>query len=368
MSNAQPYDAIFFVSFGGPEGPNDVVPFMENVTRGRGIPRERLVEVSAHYHLFGGVSPINRQNRALIAALEVELQAHNLDLPVYWGNRNWTPYLTDAIEAMRADGMKRVLAFVTSAFSSYSGCRQYREGIEAARETIGEGSPIVDKIRVFYNHPGFIDPMVDNTIHAIEAIQRRGIARPEIVFTAHSVPMSMAVSSDYVVQLRETARLIEKAVTARTGEALSADLVYQSRSGAPGMPWLEPDICDHLEARHVAGTLGVVVVPIGFISDHMEVVYDLDAQANAKAEELGLAIERAATVGTDPRFVTMIRMLIEERIESENGLEPIRVCMGNRPANHDVCPGDCCPAPQRPVPGATGRPGDGIPTGGAPTF
>jgi protoporphyrin/coproporphyrin ferrochelatase len=377
VSNELPYDAIFFVSFGGPEGPDDVIPFMENVTRGRGIPRERLTEVSAHYSLFGGVSPINGQNRALIAALETELKRKGLDLPVYWGNRNWAPFLTDALESMRTDGVKRALAFVTSAFSSYSGCRQYREGIEAARSVVGEGSPIVDKLRVFYNHPGFIEPMVDNTMTALGAMRDRGITNPEIAFTAHSVPMSMAVSSDYVIQLRETARLIEDAVVRRTGQRFRTDLVFQSRSGAPGTPWLEPDICDHLAARHADGAAGIVMVPIGFISDHMEVVYDLDTQARAKAKGLRLPIERAATVGTDGRFVAMIRALIEERIATEQGLNPKRVCIGTRPANHDVCPLDCCPAPQRPTSGpgaatgsAGGRPGrptsDGVPNGGAP--
>ena len=363
MSSALPYDAVFFVSFGGPEGPDDVVPFMENVTRGRGIPRERLVEVSAHYGLFGGVSPINGQNRALIAALETELALHGIDLPVYWGNRNWTPYLGEALEAMRADGRERVLAFVTSAFSSYSGCRQYREGIESARVEIGDGAPVVDKIRVFYNHPGFVEPMVDNTLAALDAMRARGIVDPEIAFTAHSVPMSMAVSSDYVVQLRETARLIDEAVALRTGRTFRTDLVFQSRSGAPGMPWLEPDICDHLESRHADGASGVVMVPIGFISDHMEVVYDLDTQARAKAEAIGLPVERAATVGTDHRFVSMIRSLIEERIATAQGRSPDRVCIGSRPANHDVCPLDCCPAPQRPAATATR---DGVPSGRGP--
>ena len=372
MSNSQPYDAILFVSFGGPEGPNDVVPFMENVTRGRQIPRERLVEVSAHYGLFGGVSPINAQNRDLIAALELELRVHDLDLPVYWGNRNWQPYLVDAMEAMRADGVKRALAFVTSAFSSYSGCRQYREDIERARQTVGTDCPVVDKIRVFYNHPGFIEPMVDSTINALEAMRTRGVANPDLVFTAHSIPVSSAVSSDYVVQLREACGLVAGGVSSHTGATQPWVLVYQSRSGVPGTPWLEPDICDHLETRHHSGATGVVMVPIGFISDHMEVVYDLDTPARTRAEQLGLPVERAATVGTDPRFVALIRSLIEERIALADGCEPVRLCMGSRPASHDVCPPECCPAPQRPQPGqpARGTPGshgsNGVPSGAGP--
>ncbi len=380
MPPSPPYDAILLVSFGGPEGPDDVLPFMENVTRGRGISRERLVEVSAHYALFGGVSPINAQNQALKAALEIELRAHGHDLHVYWGNRNWDPYLGDTLAAMRNDGVARAIAFVTSAFSSYSGCRQYREDIEKAQLAVGEGAPIVDKIRVFYNHPGFIDPMVDNVVQALQALGERGVVASELAFTAHSVPMSMALTSDYVVQLREASQLVASAVSVRVGREVPWDLVFQSRSGAPGMPWLEPDICDHLVARHEAASTGVVIGPIGFISDHMEVVYDLDIQAKAKADELGLPIERAATVGVDPRFVAMIRELIEERMVLATGVVPKRLCLGARPPNHDVCPLDCCPAPHRPTttgrsttgerptsldsPARPGRPGaDGIPSG-----
>ena len=377
MSSELPYDAILFVSFGGPEGPDDVVPFMENVTRGRGIPRERLIEVSAHYSLFGGVSPLNAQNRELIAALGIELKLHGIDLPIYWGNRNWAPYLAEAVESMRADGVSRALAFVTSAFSSYSGCRQYRENIEEASSIVGEEAPVIDKIRVFYNHPGFVEPMIDNTLAAIAAISARGVSRPELAFTAHSIPMASAVSSDYVVQLRESCRIVAEAVSGHVGTACPWELVFQSRSGTPGIPWLEPDICDHLRARYGEGTEGVVIVPIGFISDHMEVVYDLDTQAKAVAEELGLPVERAATVGVDPRFVAMVRALIEERIAVAAGIDPGRACVGTRPPNHDVCPLDCCPAPRRPpggpsVPKTATRsdPGvpdpDGMPSGRGP--
>ncbi len=346
-----PYDAVILVSFGGPEGPGEVLPFMENVTRGRGIPPERLLQVSQHYHLFGGVSPINGQNRALIAALETELRDNGISLPVYWGNRNWKPYIADVIENMRADGVRRGLAFVTSAFSSYSGCRQYREDIIRAREVLGETAPIVDKIRVFYNHPGFIEPMVDSVLTAIASLRAAGTPATHLAFTAHSVPESMAMTSDYVVQLQEASRIVAEAAAKRDpAAALPWELVYQSRSGAPGQPWLEPDICDHLVAiRDGADDVAsaVVMIPIGFISDHMEVIYDLDTQAKAKAEEIGLPIARAATVGTDPRFITMIRLLIEERMDLANGSEPVRLCLGNRAPNHDVCPANCCPAPQR---------------------
>ncbi len=349
------YDAILLVSFGGPEGPDDVVPFMENVTRGRGIPRERLVEVSAHYSLFGGVSPINGQNRDLIAALQAELTASDITLPIYWGNRNWEPFLVDTMETMRTDGVRRALAFVTSAYSSASGCRQYREDIERAREVVGVDSPMVDKIRVFYNHPGFIEPMVDAAVAAVTDLQHE-LTEPggvRLACTAHSIPMSMASTSDYVKQLTETARIVCEAVNERIGQILPWSLVYQSRSGAPGQPWLEPDVCDHLEGEQQSGATGVVMIPIGFISDHMEVVYDLDTQAREKAAEIGLPIRRSATVGTDPRFVAAIRELIQERINLQSQADPIRRALGLYGPNHDVCPIDCCPMPQRP---ATTRP------------
>lgn len=345
------YDALLFVSFGGPEGPDDVLPFMENVTRGRGIPRERLIEVSAHYQQFGGVSPINAQNRALIRAVEHELQTCGPKLPIYWGNRNWSPYLVDALRDMQRDGVRRALAFVTSAYSSYSGCRQYREDIQRAIDALDPADgplPVVDKIRAFYNHPGFVDPIVDNTIASINEFLREDVSPTHLAFTAHSVPMSMAMSSDYVVQLREATTLVTTEVVRRTGLALTSELVYQSRSGAPGQPWLEPDICDHLDTLRSNGANGVVIVPIGFISDHMEVVYDLDTQAAERAQTIGLPTRRAATVGTDPRFVTMIRQLVEERIRVDDGETPVRLCVGARGPNHDVCPMDCCPAPQRP--------------------
>jgi protoporphyrin/coproporphyrin ferrochelatase len=345
------YDAILLVSFGGPEGPDDVVPFMENVTRGRGIPRERLVEVSAHYSLFGGVSPINAQNRELIAALRIELDSHNINLPIYWGNRNWEPLLPDTIKTMRADGIGSALAFVTSAYSSASGCRQYREDIQRACETVGDGAPSVDKIRVFYNHPGFIEPMVDAVSSSIQSlIEELGTASGiRLACTAHSIPMSMASTSDYVQQLTETSRLVCDAVNDRLGLHLPHALVFQSRSGAPGQPWLEPDICDHLSAVHAEGATGVVMVPVGFISDHMEVVYDLDTQARERAADIGLPIRRTATVGTDSRFISMIRELIEERLALRTNGDPIRRAIGLYGPNHDVCPLDCCPMPVRPT-------------------
>jgi protoporphyrin/coproporphyrin ferrochelatase len=328
------YDAVVIVSFGGPEGPDDVLPFMENVTRGRGIPRERLVEVSAHYQLFGGVSPINAQNRALITALRDELDRAGFDLPIYWGNRNWQPFLTDTVRRMRDDGVRGALAFVTSAYSSYSGCRQYREDIAAAIDAAGADAPSIDKLRVFFNHPGFVEPMIESTASALAA------AGPDaaLLFSAHSIPCSMADTSDYVAQLREASRLV--AVGAHHPDH---ELVFQSRSGPPSVPWLEPDVNDRLRALAQQGTTAAVLVPIGFISDHMEVVYDLDTQARQTADELGMTLVRAATVGTHPRFVQMIRELIEERL----GTIAVRRALGLRGPNHDVCPEGCCPAPVR---------------------
>ena len=314
------YDALLVVSFGGPEGPPEVLPFLENVLRGRNVPRERMLAVAEHYQHFGGVSPINAQNRALIAALRQELQTHGPDLPIYWGNRNWHPLLPDALSQMREDGVRRALAFVTSAYSSYSGCRQYREDIERARFAIGDGAPVVDKLRVFYNHPGFIAPMLEHVRAAIA--QFPAGSDVAVVYTAHSIPLSMANSSAYVQQLQETTRLISEGL-GRQGDPL----VYQSRSGAPGQPWLEPDIGDWLREHRPPQ---VVIVPSGFISDHMEVLYDLDTEAREICSELGLHMVRAATVGTHPRFIQMIRELIVERMEN-----PLR----------DICRPDCCPAP-----------------------
>lgn len=329
---ARTYDAILLMSFGGPEGMDDVLPFLENVTRGRNIPRERLQDVAHHYEMFGGVSPINDQNRALIAALRYELDAQGIDLPIYFGNRNWHPLITDTVREMRDDGVKHALAFFTSGFSCYSGCRQYREDIIRACEGI-DNAPTFDKVRVFYNHPGFISPNVENLCHALEQFPEERRAQVRVAFTAHSIPMTMAQHSAYEAQLADSARLIaERAGTKHY------DLVYQSRSGAPHIPWLEPDILDHMESLSADGIRDLIILPIGFISDHMEVLYDLDTEAVDKSRELGMKMVRAATVGTHPDFVRMIRELIVERI-TEN---PIRLALGDRGPNHDICPVGCC--------------------------
>ena len=330
---AESYDALMVVSFGGPEAPDDVIPFLENVLRGRNVPRERMLEVAHHYELFGGVSPINGQNRALISALERELGDSDLKLPVYWGNRNWHPLLADTIRQMRADGVRRAIAFVTSAYSSYSGCRQYREDIERAREVVGEGAPQVDKLRVFYNHPGFVAPNVENLQAALAAIPAERRDAAHVAFTAHSIPLSMATNCDYQAQLLETCRLVAEGAQAKRWQ-----LVFQSRSGSPAQPWLEPDICEHLRELKRAGASDVVVAPVGFISDHMEVLYDLDTEARQVSDEIELNMIRAATVGTHPAFVKMIRELVVERVTHD----PVRRSLGTRGVKEDICPADCC--------------------------
>jgi ferrochelatase len=340
------YDAVLLVSFGGPDGPEDVMPFLENVLRGRNVPRERMLEVAEHYHHFGGRSPINAQNLALIDALRRELADRGPDLPVYWGNRNWNPLLADTLREMADAGIKRVAAFVTSAYSSYSGCRQYRENIAAACAPLGDRAPRVDKLRVFFNHPGFISPMAANLVRSLSAFSADERPLTPVLFTAHSIPLSMAESCRYVAQLQEASRLVaaEAGVTAW-------ELVFQSRSGPPTQPWLEPDVCDRIRALHKDGHDRVVVAPIGFISDHMEVLYDLDTEAADLCQSLGMKFERAGTVGTAPAFVAMIRDLIAER----HGESAERQAIGTLPASHDVCPLDCCPAPQRPA-ASTGSP------------
>lgn len=333
------YDAILVVSFGGPEKPEDVIPFLENVLRGRNVPRERMMAVAEHYYHFGGKSPINDQNRALIAGLENLLAAEGPHLPIYWGNRNWHPMLADTLRQMRGDGVRRAIAFFTSAYSSYSGCRQYRENIIAARAEIGEGAPEVDKLRVFYNHPGFVGLVTENVKAALAKLPEDRRSTAHIAFTAHSIPTAMADTSHYVKQLEEACRLVATAVGISDFK-----LVYQSRSGPPTQSWLDPDICDHLRALHATGHTSVVISPIGFISDHLEVLYDLDTEAAAVSVELGIHMERAATVGTHPDFLRMIRELILERIDSATP----RLALGMFGPSHDVCAVDCCPGMRRP--------------------
>jgi ferrochelatase len=308
-----------------------------------------MLEVAEHYQHFGGRSPINEQNRALLAALRQELDLHGPRLPIYWGNRNWHPLLTDTLREMADAGVRRAIAFVTSGFSSYSGCRQYRENIAAACQPLGDRGPLVDKIRVFFNHPGFVGPMAANVRSALSRFPEAERANVPVLFTAHSIPTSMADGCRYVPQLRESCRLVAE----RAGVS-NWSLVFQSRSGPPSQPWLEPDVCDAIRHLHAAGGRRLVIAPIGFISDHMEVLYDLDTEAAELCTSLGIDMARAATVGTAPEFVSMVRELIAERAWSL----PDRGAIGLLPANHDVCPIDCCPAPVRPAAaaGAGGRP------------
>ncbi len=337
-----PYDALLLLSFGGPERVDDVLPFLENVLRGKRVPRERILEVTEHYYLFDGVSPINEQNRALLAALIPELTAHGIDLPVYWGNRNWHPMLVDTVRQMAEDGVHRALAFVTSAFASYSGCRQYLEDIERARAEAGPNSPDIDKLRLFHNHPGFIEPMAARVSETFKVIEEPARAATRLVFTAHSLPHVMSDACDYVEQVQDACRLVAE----RVGRC-EWDLVYQSRSGPPGQPWLEPDVCDHLRyLRDRAGCSHVVLAPIGFLSEHMEVVYDLDVEVAELCEQIGLNLVRAPVVGCHPRFVAMIRELVQERLEETTQ----RLALGELGATPDVCSPDCCKwTPQRPT-------------------
>ncbi|GAA3026017.1 ferrochelatase [Streptosporangium longisporum] len=314
------YDALLVVSFGGPEKPDDVMPFLENVVRGRGVPRERLLEVEEHYQRLGGASPINDQCRDLIEAVRP-----TVDLPIYWGNRNWHPFLEDTVRRMADDGVRRAAAFVTSAYGSYSACRQYRDDIARARAAV-EGAPEIVKLRHYFDHPGFLAAMTDHTRQALDRLPAGVREGARLVFTAHSIPVSMAETAGpegglYEAQLRRAAALITEAV----GGDRAWDLVWQSRSGAPHIPWLEPDVCDHLEKIDAPA---VVLVPIGFVSDHMEVVYDLDVEAAETAERIGLPLVRAATAGVHPRFVSMVGELVAEP-------EPL------------ACPATCCPAPRR---------------------
>ncbi|MEE1742372.1 ferrochelatase [Streptomyces sp. BE147] len=366
LRDPAPYDALLLLSFGGPEGPDDVVPFLANVTRGRGIPEERLKEVGKHYFLFDGVSPINAQNRALLDALRKDFADHGLDLPVHWGNRNWAPYLTDTLREMVADGRRRIAVLATSAYASYSGCRQYRENLAeslAALEAEGLEVPRVDKLRHYFNHPGFVRPMVDGVLASLADLPADVAAGAHLAFTTHSIPDSAADTSGppeahgsggaYVAEHLDVARVIVEAVREETGIEYPWQLVYQSRSGAPHIPWLEPDICDHLEALHGEGVPAVVMAPIGFVSDHMEVLYDLDTEATAKAAELGLPVRRSATVGADPRFAAAVRELVLERAAAERGSRPERCALGALGPSHDLCPAGCCPA-RVPGPAAAG--------------
>ena len=351
---AKPFDAILFSSFGGPDGQDDVIPFLRNVTRGRGIPDERLEEVAGHYRALGGRSPITAQNEALIAALEQELARRGIDLPVYFGNRNWAPYNADAVRALHRDGHRHALGLVTSAYSSYSSCRQYREDFGMVLEETGlAGEVSIDKVRVYFNHPGFLEPVVDGVAGALRSLSVEGhdVDRIAVLFSTHSVPNSMAEASGpeetrvagsggwYVEQHLAACRWVMEQLHDDMPELPEWQLVYQSRSGAPHIPWLEPDVNDVIEQIAADGSAdAVIVVPIGFVTDHVEVVWDLDTEAKETADEKGLAFRRVATSGEDPRFVAALADLVQERLDVQF---PRRVVtdFGGTP---DVCGANCC--------------------------
>ena len=347
---AHDYDAVLVVSFGGPEGPDDVMPFLDNVLRGISIPAAAKERIAQRYHRFGGVSPINAETRAFVAALEAELRAHDITLPVYWGNRNWHPLLPDTLKKMQADGVQRAIAHVTSTFASYSGCRKYREDLYEATAGLDD-APVIDKLRLGFNHPGFIAAVMGRATTALATLPAQRQADATLMFTAHSLPVSMAEHASYQAQLREACRLVADGLERELWE-----LVYQSNNASYGEPWLEPDIGEALRQLGKAGVADVVVVPIGFVCDHMEVVLDLDVEARAVAEEAGVNMVRAETVGTHPSYVAMVRELIEERLSPDAE----RPSVGVLGPSHDLCPADCCLSgrPGEPKPSLCGVAGD----------
>ncbi|MGI3782340.1 MAG: ferrochelatase [Janthinobacterium lividum] len=345
-----PYDALLLVSFGGPEQPDDVMPFLENVTRGRGIPRDRLAAVAHHYDDFGGRSPINDQCRALLAALRTELDSREIDLPLYWGNRNWDPFLGPEVERLAADGHRRVVAILTSAYPSYSSCRQYRENLFDAFDPQAATGLAVDKIRHYSDHPGFVAASVDATDAALTELGELG-DEARLVFMTHSIPTAMATTAGptprspeggYVDWHLAVAAAVTRGVEQRRGRSYAFDLAFCSRSGPPSQPWLEPDVNDHLAELKRSGVPAVVLVPIGFVSDHMEVIYDLDTEAVETARELGLPLARAATAGTHPAFVGALVDLVLERAAAARGEEPDRPVVEGGAVGWFDCQPDCC--------------------------
>jgi ferrochelatase len=332
---ADPYDALLIVSHGGPERRDDVVPFLDNVVRGKNVPRERILEVAEHYYMFDGQSPMGAQLRALLAALVDRLNATGPRLPVYWGNRHWHPLLTDTIRSMAEQRVGRALAFVTSAFGSYAGCREYLEAINEASGEVGPDAPQIDKLRLFYNHPAFIEAVADRAARALAQLSRPEADAARLVFTAHSLPLAMARAGAYEDQLAEACRLV--------AEHVGRDrwyLCYQSRSGPPAQPWLGPELGEQIVAWHQAGqTDALVLVPIGFLLENIELAYDLDVEIAQLCDGLGVKMVRAAAVGNHPRLVEMIQLLVEERLDPSKP----RLALGTHGPSHDVCPADCCP-------------------------
>jgi protoporphyrin/coproporphyrin ferrochelatase len=349
VSNAcvSEFDALLVLSFGGPEGPEDVRPFLENVVRGRGVPAERLDAVEQHYQHFGGVSPLNARNREIIAAVR-----ERIELPVYFGNRNWHPMVEDTVAEMARDGVRRALVFATSAYGGYSACRQYDDDIARARKAVGESAPELVKLRHFFDHPLFVAANADAVRSARAALPAAVRERARLVFTAHSVPAAADAAAGppaegghrYSRQVAEAARLVAAAVGAE-----EHDVVWQSRSGPPQVPWLEPDIVDHLDALHDRGVPGVVVSPVGFVSDHVEVIWDLDTEARERADELGMAFARAGTAGADPRFADMVVELVAEHLHDAAPRALGDVPGGGCTADGAPCAIDCCLSARRPT-------------------
>jgi protoporphyrin/coproporphyrin ferrochelatase len=346
-SGSDPYDALLLVSFGGPERPEDVVPFLRNVTAGKDISDERLVEVGAHYELFGGRSPINDQNRALLDAIREDFHSFGIDLPVYWGNRNWDPHLADTLGKMKADGVTRAACLLTSAYSSYSGCRQYRENLADAVAEV-PGAPRLDRLRQYFNHPGFVEPNVDATLAALAGLPDAVRREAHLVFVTHSIPLAMNAGSGpigdaYVHQHRSVMDEISDRVREETGHRYPSALVYSSRSGPPSVPWLEPDVNDHLRSLELREVPAVVLVPIGFVSDHMEVVHDLDTEAAGTAERVGVPFVRVATPGTDDLFVEGLVDLLLERAAEARGEVVVPETWLPGDVRPSVCAPGCCP-------------------------
>lgn len=354
-------DALLLLSFGGPEGPDDVRPFLENVTRGRGVPPERLDEVAQHYLHFGGVSPINRLNRDIIDAVRAELTRAGIELPIYFGNRNWHPMVADTVRAMTDDGVRTALVFPTSAYGGYSACRQYDEDITGARDAVPNAPDLV-KLRQFFDHPLFVDSVVDAVRAAFAELPDDVRSDARLVFTAHSVPESADAAAGppsdgghrYSRQIAEAARLVAQRL-----DVAEYDVVYQSRSGPPSIPWLAPDIVDHVEALHAKGVPAIVVSPIGFVSDHLEVVWDLDNEARERARELGMAFARAATPGTDPRFATLVVELVREHVENAAVRKLSDFTAAGCTVNGAPCALQCCEPAKRPTRSSSPRPKPG---------